>query len=513
MRRITPHVWLSRPVLLTSLDPVQFLTYHRSLKVVSLPSLYGLHANMAVFKQLLTLGAAYFLILSAMAEPVQYCRFGAKERPNEAVDFCMGLTMHHNLSSNTHDLYLSMTVTRPGGSAVGWTAIGIGETMVGGLMFIVYGDPLTSEIPIISIRGSTGHAQPKLVTRADMGGADIRVLRSAWMPTSEGFTVDNPTYIATISLVCYSCGLWPGTPISAFSKSQPWMWAWNNKMEFPVFAYDTHLLMHTHHAGQGGFGNFYVDMARSVNTAKHQPSFPPIRPHIETVGVSEWPASGGALEWLSHNPALHLHGIFMGLAFLFLFPAGVVAMRSGSPKSFKYHWIVQLLASIFTTLGVIAGLSLGQPINTVHQGVGIAIASSIGIQGVLGWRHHMNFLQIRRRTWISYAHIWLGRAMMVAGWSNLVSGMVLRGYQQLCIIIMAIAVSLELAGLSFFVWWKYRRSTQKDKAEGFKAPWRKDDENNKYFALGTADDEDDDEDSASGGDEKNMLSAADREQA
>ncbi len=222
------------------------------------------------------------------------------------------------------------------------------------------------------------------------------------------------------------------------------------------------------------------------------------------------------MEWLSHNPALHLHGIFMGLAFLLLFPAGVIAMRSGSPKSFKYHWVIQMFASIFTTLGVIAGLMLDQPINTVHQGVGIAIASSIGIQGILGWRHHMDFLKIRRRTWISYAHIWLGRAMMLAGWSNLITGMVLRGYQQLCIIVMGIAVGIEIVGVSFFVWWKWRGNMLKAKKESFgpmvTAPWQKE-EDSKYFALGTVDDEEDgDEDSSSGSDEKSekkgMLSGA-----
>jgi Cytochrome domain of cellobiose dehydrogenase/Eukaryotic cytochrome b561 len=461
---------------------------------------------MAILKPLLTVGTVCLSVLSAMAEPVQYCKFGAKEHPNEAIEFCMGLTMHQNLSSNSYDLYLSMTVTRPGGSALGWTSIGLGETMVGGLMFFVYGDPLSNEIPIVSIRGSTGHVQPKLVTKSDMGGADIRVLRASWMPTTEGFMANNPTYIAKVSLVCYSCGLWPGTSISAFSKSQPWIWAWNNKMNFPVFAYDTHLLMHTSHAGHGGFGNFYVDMAQSINTAKNEPSLPPIRPQIAAIGVSERPTSSGVMEWLSYNPALHLHGIFMALAFLLLYPSGVIAMRSGSPKSFKYHWVIQLLASIFTILGVTAGLMLDQAINTVHQGVGIAIASSIGIQGILGWKHDVDFLKIQQRTWISHAHIWLGRAMMLAGWSNLITGMLLRGYQQLCIISMAIAVCIEMVGLLFFVWWKYRRNTQKMMKEGLKAP-RQQGDDNKYFALGTTDDEDEDgeEDSSS---EKGMLSDA-----
>lgn len=456
---------------------------------------------MAILKSLLIYVAACFWVYSATAEPVQYCKFGVKDHPNEDIDFCMGLTMHQNLSSNSHDLYLTFTVTRYGGSALGWTAIGIGETMTGSLMFIVYGDPLSDNIPIVSIRGSTGHVQPKLVTKSDLGGADIRVLRSSWMPSTESFTPDNPTYVAMVSLVVYSCSMWPGTSVSAFSKSQPWMWAWNNKQNFEVYSYDAHLLMHAHHAGNGGWGNFYLDMARSVNTAVNAPSLPPIRPHVAAIGASETPNAGDAMAWLVHNPVLHLHGLFMGLTFLILFPAGVMAMRSGSPKSFQYHWIIQFVASIFTTLGIIAGFLLGQPINTTHQGVGIAIASFLGIQGILGWRHHVDFLRIRCRTWISHTHIWLGRAMMVAGWTNLVTGMLLRGYQTLCIAVMAAAVSIELIGLTTFVWWRLRRSSQEARKTTFKPgpAWKMGDDN-KYFALGDSDGEDDED--SDGGNEK-----------
>ena len=438
-----------------------------------------------------------------MAEPVQYCKFG--ERPNEDVDFCMGVTMHHNLSTNSYDMFLTMLVPRYGGSALGWTSIGLGETMTGSLMFFIYGDPLSYEDPIVSIRGSTGHSQPKLLTSADMGGADIRLLRSSWLPTTQGFLADNPTYIATASLVCYSCSLWPGTQISALSNSQPWIWAWNNKQDIQGYTYDVHLTMHTHHAGHGGFGNFYVDMSRSVNTYPNAPSFPPIRPHVASLGASESP---NISQWITHSPALHLHGLFMGLAFLVIFPAGVIAMRFGSSKSFKYHWMLQLGASIFTTLGFIAGLLLDKPIASVHQGVGIGITSLLGIQGILGWRHHMDFLRIHRRTWVSHMHLWLGRAMMIAGWSNLVTGMLFRGYKVLCVVIMAVVVCTELIGLTFWIWWRQRISTHKAGHKIFQGPlWKTTDDSNKYFALGEDDDEGSETDEKS--EEKKMLEVSD----
>jgi hypothetical protein len=463
---------------------------------------------MAVLKEMILYITFCWSILSAMAEPVQYCKFG--KRPNEDVAFCMGVTMHQNLTTNSHDLLLSFMVPRYGGSKIGWTSIGLGETMTGALMFFIYGDPLGKENPIVSIRGSTGHAQPKLVTQADMGGADLRVIRSQWLPTTNGFTPDNPTYIATVQLICYSCSKWPGTPISALSNSQPWIWAWNNKHDIQVYSHDVHLLMHTHHAGQGGFGTFYVDMARSINTNPNSPSFPPIRPKVEMLGTSN---SASLIEWLTHNPSIHIHSVSMVLAFLILFPAGVMAMRSGSPKSFKYHWVIQMAASMFTTLGVMAGLMLGKPIDSLHQGVGIAIASAIGIQGILGWRHHMDFLRIHRRTWISHAHIWLGRTMMVAGWSNLVTGMMLRGWGTVWIFIMGVTVLTEMVGLSFWVWWRLRRNAKKARGVTFKdrPSWKTEEESNKYFALGEADDEEDGDstESSEKAEKEAMLETAD----
>ncbi|KAI1415828.1 iron reductase domain protein [Hypoxylon sp. FL1857] len=445
------------------------------------------------FRTLFSLAASVlpFLPLAA-AEPVQYCRNGAAT--NE-IDFCMGLLMHRNVSSNSDDLYLSMSVTRPGLTSLGWTAIGLGEVMEGALMFIVYGDPMSSEQPIVSIRKSIGHKQPSLVTREDMNGADLRVMRADWHPSAS----DPKTAVAMISLVCYSCHLWPGTQVSATSKSQPFMWAWNSKQEFDVFTYDAHLKMHAHHAGAGGWGNFYVDMARSVNTWHSAPGFPPIVPGVHTIGTSESPglSASYSIAWFKHDPVLHLHGLIMGVAFLLLFPVGVFAMRSGSTKAFKYHWIVQIVASGFTVAGFVLGLTIGRKVNTFHQILGITLVACLGVQSILGWRHHMVFLRIRRRTWLSHSHIWLGRAMIIGGWSNLITGLILRGYSRVSITVMGFAVGLEAVALtSWLVWIKVRAARAERTTKSNVEEHRND--TSKYFALGEDDDEDEDEASSSG---------------
>lgn len=481
---------------------------------------------MGVLSRLIFSLLTYFLFFSThtTAEPVQYCKFGTVSSPNKEIDFCMGVIMHKNESTASHDMYISMTHTRRSGSALGWTAIGPGRVMKGTLMFIIYGDPLSQEAPIISIRGAMGHSQPLLLEDPNnIGGADIRVIQSAWMPSPESTSSEDekPASIAKVSIVCYSCHLWPGEQkISAEATAQPWMWAWNDQQKFDVYDFNAHLDMHIHHAGAGGWGNFYVDMSRSINTAPFPPSLPPIRPNIAALGASDLPTTiTAAFSSVATNPGWHLHGIVMSFAFLLFFPSGVFAMRSGSSKAFKYHWIIQLVASSFLILGAILGLLLDSKISTVHQGMGIAIALSVGAQGMLGWRHHVVFLRIRRRTWLSHSHIWLGRGTMLAGWSNLVSGMLLRGYPFVYIFLMAVVGVGEMLALTFWVWWAARTSSaaggKKGQSSSFfhtlrslraktSAAAKKEEEAHNYFTL-EEDDEDEDEDEDQLDEEKDLA--------
>ncbi|RYP09581.1 hypothetical protein DL765_008391 [Monosporascus sp. GIB2] len=135
-----------------------------------------------IWTKLSLAGIIFHLLAIAISVTVQYCRFG---HPDGEIDFCMGIIMHRNSTTDSHDLYLSMTVTRS--SVLGWTAIVTGGEMAGSLMFIVYADPSRegARSPA-SARTADGHHQPRLVTPEDMGGADLRVLQADWMPAGSG---------------------------------------------------------------------------------------------------------------------------------------------------------------------------------------------------------------------------------------------------------------------------------------------------------------------------------------
>jgi hypothetical protein len=290
-------------------------------------------------------------------------------------------------------------------------------------MFIVYGDPLSpTNPPIVSIRTSTGHSQPALLSRSDLPtGMDLRVVSSLWTAPSPVYN----THTATVYLVCYSCALWPTADLSPLSSSQPWIWAWNPSQPFDVYTFDAHLAMHKHHAGAGGWGNFYLDMRRAVSTAHYPPSLPPIRPRVDRLGASDTPLS---LAGMVTGKGSVVHGALLALVFLVIFPIGVGGIRSGRKSAYAWHWMVQCVASVGLLAGVGMGIAKGGRIVTGHQIMGLVLGASVGIQGLFGWWHHVRYVKRPERTWVSHVHIWYGRLFVVAGWVNVGSGLLLRGY-------------------------------------------------------------------------------------
>ncbi|KAL5040910.1 hypothetical protein BDW71DRAFT_24722 [Aspergillus fruticulosus] len=403
------------------------------------------------------------LVSWVLGEPVQYCRYGHSYSADATVDFCLAVTTFYNVSSNDHDVYVSMQVTRS--SALGWTALGTGSMMAGSLMFIVYGDPFSSkhEAPTVSIRTIDSHYQPQVLSQVDTGGVDIRLLHANWVPgdttelddsrsnTSSGGSIS----FAKVAIVCYSCGKWSGSPISAGTTAQPWIWAWNNQQEFDAYTDDIHLSVHQHHAETGGWGRFYIDMARSASKGTSPPPLPPIRPGITALGASDIP---GGWSWI--DSIVRFHGFIMSAAFLIFFPAGVVAMRSESSKSFKYHWVLQLFASVLVLVGVAIGLIRAHKMSSPHHYMGIIVALLGLVQITLGWRHHIVFVRIQRRHWASHVHIWLGRLFLLLGWANVITGLRLTGRGWSLISLAVSSISIAAVTLSGWVWFATRQRRQ-----------------------------------------------------
>ena len=115
-----------------------------------------------------------------------------------------------------------------------------------------------------------------------------------------------------------------------------------------------------------------------------------------------------------------IHGMVLGIAFMLLFPFGVTALRSGSTKGFKYHWLIQSVAMAFAFVGFCLALyfSWGRFFTHPHKIIGEIILFCLIAQPILGWRHHVNFVRVRHRTAVSYWHIWIGRVILGLGIVN-----------------------------------------------------------------------------------------------
>ncbi|KAK4172208.1 hypothetical protein QBC36DRAFT_338438 [Triangularia setosa] len=266
--------------------------------------------------------------------------------------------------------------------------------------------------------------------------------------------------------------------------------------------------MHRHREGSGGYGRFWVDMARAFSAetgvVEHEWDFEE-KVSNERIGTSDGPI--GFRAWFDFVVRVwsmaKVHGVVMGAGFLGLFPLGAVMirMKSKGGRPFKRHWRVQVVATVMVVAGAMIGgkLSKWHMPKSLHQWLGVGIVVGLVVQSILGWRHHVDFVRIKRRTWISHGHIWLGRFVVAGGLVNVILGMWLSGKGAGGVWLVGLVGLVEAAGLGYWLWRAERQKRQavggeEDGAEALALMPRSSDGGEDYFALDESEDEDDDED-------------------
>lgn len=423
----------------------------------------------------------------------QYCVDGWDDA---GPTFCFAANMYHNHSTSAHDLLARVEMHRRAGDVAGkgWLALGSGAVMSGSFMLVIYGDPVTKKGPYVSARGvevGNGHMQPDVLSQNDASknhGVLVQQLgEGTW---KEG---KNGSYVGVIDIACYGCNKWQGHALSAKETSQPMVWAFSEDADMAPYAWDQPLVKHQ---GANGWGNFYVNMAAA--TTHHADGAPAIvqgKDKINTSGSRITVKKPSFFEKLKRRPAAYIHGFVMGVAFLALFPLGVVAMRSGAPKAFKYHWTMQVSAVSLAAVGAALGISMskGNLFGSAHQNIGLAVFALLFVQAASGYVHHVRFVKIQRRTWVSYAHMGVGWAILLGGWSNVITGSVLFGLGKLGLLVLVGCVATELMGLVAIVYIARRKSAQDGaRAKAKATAWDQPDE--EYFALDEVESEDEDGD-------------------
>ncbi|KAF2802592.1 uncharacterized protein BDZ99DRAFT_503790 [Mytilinidion resinicola] len=124
---------------------------------------------------------------------------------------------------------------------------------------------------------------------------------------------------------------------------------------------------------------------------------------------------------------LTAHAILAALAFVILFPTGGIIVRL---VPFRLVWFVHGVLQLFAILVFVAAFGLGIYLatsrsitpdglmNKAHVIIGIVLFGLLFLQLFLGVLHHLGFKKTGTRGAWSYAHVWLGRALITLGIVN-----------------------------------------------------------------------------------------------
>ncbi|KAI1780220.1 hypothetical protein F4818DRAFT_453951 [Hypoxylon cercidicola] len=156
-----------------------------------------------------------------------------------------------------------------------------------------------------------------------------------------------------------------------------------------------------------------------------------------------------------------LHGWFAAGSFL-LFPVGAIYIRAFSTRhSWAVHAVTQCAALVLYLIAAGLGIKLIDTIRlppdgtsllqlssiNAHPIMGFVVLAALLVQPQLGCAHHGRFKRLRRRTWLSHAHIWVGRAAVTLGMINGGLGLYLAGASLLTSVVYA-----TLAVVSWLLW-------------------------------------------------------------
>ncbi|KAI9707917.1 MAG: hypothetical protein M1820_004336 [Bogoriella megaspora] len=116
------------------------------------------------------------------------------------------------------------------------------------------------------------------------------------------------------------------------------------------------------------------------------------------------------------------HGVMASLAFVILMPFGAIGVRLFSfPGAIWLHAAWQILSYALYIVAFGMGVWMAKNLSYLdkyHPIIGIILFILLFFQPFLGFVHHLMFKKYSRRTFWSYAHLWLGRIIITLGIIN-----------------------------------------------------------------------------------------------
>ncbi|EON63529.1 hypothetical protein W97_02757 [Coniosporium apollinis CBS 100218] len=338
---------------------------------------------------------------------------------------CFGLNIPENTaSSGSGDIFFQISAP----TTYSWVALGQGSGMSGSNIFVIYTSASGNNVTL-SPRLGQGYRMPNYNS-----AAQVTLL--------EGSGVTDG--VMTANVKCSNCNSWNGGDMDFTSSSGGWIWA--NQQGSPLNSDDTSESI-VQHRSQGGFafdfstakgGNgvnpfansgVTVASASAGSTASCTPR-PRTSSATQTTGPSAVTAASTA--WPSAFPSdgemqrrrnmLIAHGVLASLAFVIFFPAGAISIRVFSfPGLVWFHAAMQAFAYLVYIVAFGLGVYIATTmrlIDAYHPVIGIVLFIFLFFQPILGLLHHAMFKKYKRRTFWSYAHLWLGRIIITLGIIN-----------------------------------------------------------------------------------------------
>jgi hypothetical protein len=165
-----------------------------------------------------------------------------------------------------------------------------------------------------------------------------------------------------------------------------------------------------------GAGVFFADMTKSQSSSSSTPD-------LTLIGTEDrfvYPQGS------AYSTLVIVHAIFLGLAFVVVFPVGAIGLRLGLRWSFTIHWVMQVIATVASFVGLAVAIALSiigiefDGFDEAHQVLGLIVVALLVFQVGGGMWHHVNFKRLGRRTLVSYGHMLLGRVVIWGGMVNAV---------------------------------------------------------------------------------------------
>ncbi|KAI1360390.1 hypothetical protein F5Y08DRAFT_317497 [Xylaria arbuscula] len=306
-------------------------------------------------------------------------------------DLAFAINVPDDASSS--DLFFSMAF--PAQSS--WVAVGLGSSTMGGnpLVLMAYpskhGDNVT-----MSPRRSYGHSEPVYDP-----AIDVRAL--------EGTGLFNDSTLI-FNGVCSNCRSWSRDgSIDVTSSAQQMIYASGpvgyTRSDDPRASFKAH----------SSYGSFTMDLVRATGSDG-----------VPEIPTNENVTSAGAVQRSEETGYVDkkaiLHAVFMILAFVGIWPFGILVLRVGNSP--RWHAINQVVAFGLVLIGAILGFVISvsynrsKKFNTPHQIIGILVFIFVIAQLVLGFLHHRMYKKTQQPTKLAPIHVWLGRFVILLGIVN-----------------------------------------------------------------------------------------------